>query len=92
MRDTVVYGSGHALSSLPFAVAGKTGTAQWRRDKPNHAWFTCFAPFDNPQVVVTVLLEEGVEGSRTALPVADEILRAWYTGQKGRASGAGIKK
>ncbi len=78
MRDTVVYGSGHALSVLPFTVAGKTGTAQWRNDRPNHAWFTCFAPFDNPQVAVTVLLEEGVEGSRTAIPVADQILRAWY--------------
>lgn len=83
MRDTVVSGSGQALKSLPFAVAGKTGTAQWRRDRLNHAWFTCFAPFDNPQVVVTVLLEEGDEGSRTALPVAQEILQAWYRQSQG---------
>lgn len=78
MRDTVVYGSGTPLRSLPFEAAGKTGTAQWRRDRLNHAWFTSFAPYDNPEVVVTVLLEEGDEGSRTALPVAQQILMAWY--------------
>ncbi|MCI0479033.1 penicillin-binding protein 2 [Candidatus Uhrbacteria bacterium] len=78
MRDTVAYGSGRALADLPFEAAGKTGTAQWRSDKDNHAWFTSFAPFEDPQVVVTVLLEEGVEGSSTAVPVAEEILRAWW--------------
>jgi penicillin-binding protein 2 len=78
MRDNVTYGSGRALSDLPFAAAGKTGTAQWRADKENHAWFTSFAPFEKPEVVVTVLLEEGKEGSSTAVPVAKEILKAWW--------------
>ncbi len=77
MRQTITIGSGRALSSLPFTSAGKTGTAQWRNDKPNHAWFTSFAPYDNPKVVVTVMLEEGVEGSRTAVPIAYNILNAW---------------
>ena len=78
MRDCVTFGSGRALASMPFPVAGKTGTAQWRSDKANHAWFTSFAPADDPQVVVTVLLEEGGEGSSTAVPVAKEILQAWW--------------
>lgn len=78
MRDGVIYGSGRALAGFPVSVAGKTGTAQWRNDSPNHAWFTAFAPYENPEVVVTVLLEEGGEGSSTAVPVAQEILRAWY--------------
>jgi len=78
MRDTVLYGSGRGLVNFPVAVAGKTGTAQWRADKPNHAWFTAFAPFEDPRIVVTVLLEEGTEGSETAIPVAREILEAWY--------------
>ncbi|MBP9864563.1 penicillin-binding protein 2 [Patescibacteria group bacterium] len=82
MRDTVVYGSGRALSTFPIPVAGKTGTAQWRNDKPNHAWFTSFAPFDKPEIVVTVFLEEGVEGSPSALPVARQILDAWLLGRK----------
>lgn len=78
MRDTVVYGSGRALSTLPFEVSGKTGTAQWRNDRPNHAWFTAFAPSKNPEIVVVVLLEEGEEGSKTAIPVAKKVLEAWY--------------
>ncbi|MBU2566965.1 penicillin-binding protein 2 [Patescibacteria group bacterium] len=77
MRDTVTVGSGRALANLPVNVAGKTGTAQWSSEKPNHAWFTGFAPFDDPEVVVTVLLEQGDEGSRTAVPVVKEILQAW---------------
>lgn len=81
MRDTVVYGSGRALSAFPVTVAGKTGTAQWRNDRPNHAWFTSFAPYDAPEIVVTVLLEEGGEGSSTAIPVAREVLQAWLNGR-----------
>ncbi|MFH1621049.1 MAG: penicillin-binding protein 2 [Patescibacteria group bacterium] len=77
MRETVTYGSGRALASLSVPVAGKTGTAQWRNDKPNHAWFTCFAPYEKPEIVVTVLLEEGVEGSSVAVPVAKKILETW---------------
>jgi penicillin-binding protein 2 len=77
MRDAVLYGSGRALLNLPVEVSGKTGTAQWRNDRPNHAWFTAFAPYDEPRIVVTVLLEEGTEGSETAIPVAREIFEAW---------------
>ncbi|MDF1496950.1 MAG: penicillin-binding protein 2 [Patescibacteria group bacterium] len=79
MRDTVLYGSGRSFLNFPVPVAGKTGTAQWRADKPNHAWFTAFAPFEEPRIVVTVLLEEGTEGSETAIPVARAILEAWNT-------------
>lgn len=77
MRDTVLYGSGRGLANVPIAVAGKTGTAQWRNDRANHAWFTCFAPFEQPDIVVTVLLEEGVEGSLVSVPVTREILNEW---------------
>ncbi len=78
MRDCVTYGSCRALSAMPFAIAGKTGTAQWHSEKDYHAWFTSFAPFDDPEIVVTVLLEEGGEGSETAVPVARDILQAWW--------------
>lgn len=79
MRDNVIYGSGRALATMPFAVAGKTGTAQWRNDRANHAWFTAYAPFDDPQITVTVLLEEGGEGSAVAVPVARDVLQAWFS-------------
>jgi penicillin-binding protein 2 len=87
MRDTVTYGSGRALSNFPIPVAGKTGTAQWRNDKANHAWFTAFAPFDKPEITVTVMIEEGGEGSTTAVPVTRDILQAWYNERQSGAQG-----
>lgn len=77
MRQTVVSGSGVKLQNLPVTSAGKTGTAQWATDKDPHAWFTGFAPYENPEIVVTVLVEEGVEGSRISLDIADEFMQ-WY--------------
>lgn len=77
MRRTVTRGSGRALSLLPIEVAGKTGTAQWSSQKENHAWFTGFAPYENPELTFTVLVEEGGEGSEVAVPIVRDIL-SWY--------------
>lgn len=77
MRDCVTVGSCQMLNSLPFTTGAKTGTAQWSNSKDNHAWFTSFAPANNPQIVVTVIIEEGEEGSRTAEPVARDFLAWW---------------
>jgi penicillin-binding protein 2 len=77
MRECVTYGSCKMLGSLPFTSAGKTGTAQWSHVKDTHAWFSAFAPFNNPQIVVVVLIEEGGEGSVVAEPVARDFLAWW---------------
>ncbi len=77
LRQAVLTGSAKSLYTLPLAAAAKTGTAQWSSQKENHAWATAFAPYDNPQVVVTVLVEEGGEGSSVAIPVIYEILQWW---------------
>ncbi len=74
------------------AVAGKTGTAEYARDwdkdgnpdrdekgnLPSHAWFTSFAPYQDPEIVVTVFVANGGEGSAVAAPVAAKILRAYF--------------
>lgn len=78
MRDGVIGGSSRALSTLPFPAAGKTGTAQSTQEKNTHAWFTAFAPYDQPEIVATVLIEEGGEGSSFAVPVAKRVLEAWW--------------
>ncbi|MGQ9814613.1 MAG: penicillin-binding transpeptidase domain-containing protein, partial [Candidatus Roseilinea sp.] len=60
-------------------VAGKSGTAQ--APQPNtkpHAWFTAYAPVDDPQVVVTVLLENAGEGSVNAAPLARQLIEAYF--------------
>lgn len=77
MRDCVMEGACRRLATLPVQVAGKTGTAQWNSNKENHAWFTSFAPYNNPQIVLTVLVEEGREGSETAVPIAYDFYKWW---------------
>ncbi|MEK7532345.1 MAG: penicillin-binding protein 2 [Patescibacteria group bacterium] len=77
MRACVTVGSCRLLADAPVTVAGKTGTAQWSRERPTHAWFAGFAPFNNPEIAITVIVEEGGEGSKTAIPVAREFIDFW---------------
>ena len=57
----------------------KTGTSEAHgEDAESHAWFTVFAPFYNPEIAVTVLAENGGEGSKVAAPVARDILKAYF--------------
>jgi len=81
LRATVTSGSAQSLQSLPVAVAGKTGTAQVGADKESHAWFTGFAPYDSSRIVITILLENGGEGSAVAVPVFKEVVE-WYFNEK----------
>lgn len=61
------------------SVACKTGTAQHGgEDTPPHAWITLFAPAYDPEIVVTVLVESGGQGSSVAGPVAKGVLEAWF--------------
>lgn len=77
MRDGVVYGSSVSLSGLPVPAAAKTGTAQFGKKNSYHKWITVFAPYDNPQIVLTIMVED-VEGlAATTLPIARNVLQ-WY--------------
>jgi len=75
MRSAVTIGSARGLGALE--AAGKTGTAQVGGDQTPHAWFTGFYPYQNPELVLTVLVENGGEGSEAAVPIARDILN-WY--------------
>lgn len=77
LRAAVTSGSARSLAALPIVAAGKTGTAQWSKKRPSHAWFTGYAPADRPEIVLTVLIEEGGEGSQTAVPVAYRFFEWW---------------
>lgn len=80
MRQSVTSkkGTAKALVDAVVPVAGKTGTAQYDNNTKEHAWFTLFAPYERPEVVITVMIEAGGEGSATAIPVAEDILRVLY--------------
>jgi len=67
-------GTANALSGLPVAVAGKTGTAQAPPGR-SHAWFCGFFPFDEPKYVICVFLERGGSGAM-AVSVAKQIIAA----------------
>ncbi len=65
------------LNSLPVAVAAKTGTAETSLIDHYHNWVSVFAPYDNPQIVLTVMIENVPGVQAAALPVAKEVLN-WY--------------
>lgn len=74
-------------------VAGKTGTAEFGEvDKigarDTHGLFTAYAPFDNPEIAVAVVIEAGGEGATFAVPVADAVIRAYFelTGKRKRGT------
>ena len=60
-------------------VAGKSGTAQLDPGSNPHSWFIAFAPADNPQVAIAVIVENGGHGSARAAPITGAMLRAWRT-------------
>ncbi len=74
------------MSIGDYIICGKTGTAQVVALKSknlskkfhHHALFTSFAPFDKPKYVVTVIVEHGEAGGRTAAPIAKEIFHKIY--------------
>ncbi|MFB6182357.1 MAG: penicillin-binding protein 2 [Candidatus Magasanikbacteria bacterium] len=77
MLECVVYGSCQRLDSLSFNLGGKTGTAQWSNSKKSHAWFTSFAPYEDPEIVLTILVEQGGSGDDTAIPIAHDFYKWW---------------
>lgn len=77
MRETVTEGTAQPLQSLPVAVAGKTGTAQFGSNHQTHGWFVSFAPYENPELAMIVLVEGQGEEGYNAVPVAKEVYQ-WY--------------
>lgn len=77
MRLSVTDGLAVFLNDLPMTSAAKSGTAEIGEKNKTHAWFTVFAPYENPEIVLTIFVEKGGGGSTVAMPIAKEILR-WY--------------
>jgi len=86
------HGTGHRARISGLGVSGKTGTAQIVRQKDDrddsnkeeipeelrdHAWFICFAPFENPTIAVVALVEHGGHGGATCAPLAKKIIKGY---------------
>jgi peptidoglycan glycosyltransferase len=82
MLGVVEDGTGTSAQIDGVEVAGKTGTAQNAEGAAPHAWFTAFAPADDPQIAVAVVVENGgsagdeASGGRTAAPIARKLIQA----------------
>ena len=72
-------GTAWPLFNFKTEIACKTGTAELGDGtKDTHAWLTAFAPAENPQISITVLVERGGEGSDVAAPIVGDILKEWF--------------
>ncbi len=78
MRQTVLAGSARPLNKLTVTSAGKTGTAQVGSEGRLNAWYTGFAPYENPKYVFAILIEGGGESFYSSIPTAEEILRGMF--------------
>ena len=83
MMKTVESGTASALSGTEYTVAGKTGSAEYEMnadEKGTHSWFVGFSDVNNPDIVVSVIAEDGGTGSTVAVPIAKTIFDTYYYG------------
>lgn len=70
--------TGAAVPGVP--TAGKSGTAQLGGEGEPHSWFIAFAPVEDPQIAIAVLVEQGGRGGARAAPLAGQLMRAYLEG------------
>lgn len=73
------YGTGYRIAREPYTVAGKTGSAEFSdSSEESHAWFTAFAPADDPKIAVTIVIEGVGSGSNYAVPIAQRLFQTYF--------------
>ena len=90
MQNVVLNGTGRGVNtyfdySKTIKICGKTGTAENMGGEKDHALFTGFAPYDDPEICVTVVLEyvdEGNTGGKAAAPVAGKVFNEYFKNKK----------
>lgn len=79
MRDVIAEGTATKLSSRPYNPCGKTGSAEIvTGESTSHAWFTGFAPEENPEIAITVIVEGAGTGGVSAVPVVRSVLDEYF--------------
>ena len=79
MRDVIAEGTATKLSSRPYNPCGKTGSAEIvTGESTSHAWFTGFAPEENPEIAITVIVEGAGTGGVSAVPVVRSVLDKYF--------------
>ncbi len=83
MREVVETGTATRLQGCPYTAAGKTGSAEYNSDRDSHAWFTGYAPAEDPQICVTVIIEGAGSGGDYAVPIARRVFDAYFDAADG---------
>ncbi len=79
MTQVVEQGTATKLKGLSYTAAGKTGSAEYNNStSDSHAWFTGFAPAEDPKVCVTIIVENAGSGGSFAVPIAKRIFDAYF--------------
>ena len=65
------------LHDLPYSAAAKTGSAQVQNNAKTNAFTVAYAPYEEPEIVILVLVEDAREGSLNSVPIARDVLE-WY--------------
>ena len=79
MTQVVEKGTASKLKGLSYTAAGKTGSAEFNSSKSDsHAWFTGFAPAEDPQICITVIVEDAGSGGSFAVPIAKRVFDAYF--------------
>lgn len=82
MTAVVENGTAANLSEREYTAAGKTGSAEYNENGDSHAWFTGFAPAENPEICVTIIVEGAGQGGDYAVPIARRIFDAYFNQKK----------
>ena len=77
MEAVVEEGTAASLKGLGYSVAGKTGSAEYDSTKSSHAWFWGFAPADDPEIAIAVIVESSGTGSEYAVPIAKQLFTTY---------------
>ena len=79
MKEVVERGTAKKLKGLSYTAAGKTGSAEYNKVKEDsHAWFTGFAPVEDPEISVTIIVERIGSGGDYAVPIAKRLFDAYF--------------
>ena len=79
MHSLVTSGTGSFLKSADYSSAGQTGSAETDSSSNNsHAWFTGFAPYEDPEIAVTIIIEGAGTGGTYAVPIAKRLFDCYF--------------
>jgi penicillin-binding protein 2 len=89
LEEVVENGTGRGCYFSKLKVAGKTGTAQNPHGN-DHAWFVSYAPADNPELAIAVIVENGGHGGTAAVPIVRKMYETYFNLNQSTATATNV--